>query len=159
MRVVSNTSPLLYLHTIGQLTLLEQLYGRIIVPQAVVTELAVGAQQGYMVPRPSDYGWIQIDSVALPAMLTLIANLGAGEAEALALAIIEPTDLLILDDGLARRVAAAQRLRYTGTLGVLMQAKRVGHIPFVMPLVMQLHQAGFRLTASLIESIRRNAGE
>jgi hypothetical protein len=48
--VVSNTSPLLYLHQIGQLDLLRQLYGRVVVPEAVAKELARGAQLGIAVP-------------------------------------------------------------------------------------------------------------
>lgn len=49
-RVISNTSPLQYLHAIRQLALLKQLYARVIVPQAVVDELDLGRQQGFDEP-------------------------------------------------------------------------------------------------------------
>lgn len=111
MRVISNTSPLQYLHSIQQLPLLEQLYGRIVVPQAVVDELAVGRHEGYDVPDCTPYSWMQVETVTVPAMLKLITNLGAGEAEALALALVQPTDLVILDDALARQVATSQAIR------------------------------------------------
>ncbi len=41
--VVSNTSPLLYLHQIGRIDLLQKLYGAVIAPPAVAGELRVGA--------------------------------------------------------------------------------------------------------------------
>jgi len=40
--VVSNTSPLLYLHQVGQLDLLQELYGKLYVPSAVQLELKAG---------------------------------------------------------------------------------------------------------------------
>ena len=91
MRVVSNTSPLLYLHAVKQLPLLEQLYGSVVIPQAVVDELSVGQRQSFDVPDCGAYGWMRIESVPIPRMLTLITNLGAGEAEALALALATDT--------------------------------------------------------------------
>ncbi|HEY9852691.1 MAG TPA: hypothetical protein V6D28_24680 [Leptolyngbyaceae cyanobacterium] len=39
MTVVSNTSPITSLAALGQLNLLQQLYGSIIIPQAVYDEL------------------------------------------------------------------------------------------------------------------------
>jgi len=46
MRVVSNTSPIINLANVGQLDLLNQLYGDIIIPQAVFHEITVmGAGQ------------------------------------------------------------------------------------------------------------------
>ena len=41
MTAVSNTSPIINLAAIDQLTLLQQLYGHIIIPQAVYHEIAV----------------------------------------------------------------------------------------------------------------------
>jgi uncharacterized protein len=39
MIVVSNTSPIFYLSTIGQLNLLRQLYNEIVIPTAVFSEI------------------------------------------------------------------------------------------------------------------------
>ena len=41
MIVVSNTSPIINLACVSQLDLLRQLYGQIIIPQAVFTEIAI----------------------------------------------------------------------------------------------------------------------
>lgn len=65
----------------------------------------------------------------------------------------------MLDDGLGRQLARSQGLRVTGTLGVLVEAKRAGLIPLVMPLVARLRNAGFRMSATLEAAIARLAGE
>ena len=41
MKVVSNTSPIINLACIGQLNLLHQLYGEVIIPGAVYEEITV----------------------------------------------------------------------------------------------------------------------
>jgi len=53
--IVSNTSPIFYLHRAGYLELLRQLYGEIIVPHAVIEELREGRRQGEDVPDIGKY--------------------------------------------------------------------------------------------------------
>lgn len=48
--VISNTSPIFYLHRLGLLDLLEKLYGEIIIPNAVLEELEEGKKSGEDVP-------------------------------------------------------------------------------------------------------------
>ncbi len=67
--VVSNTSPLLYLHQVGQLELLESLYGRIKVPAAVREELRAGAERGIDTPDLDRYSWIEVETLRDVAFL------------------------------------------------------------------------------------------
>lgn len=159
MRVISNTSPLQYLYTIRHLSLLEQLYGQIIVPYAVVQELNIGKLEGYDVPDCRHFSWMHVETIPVPEILKLISSLGAGEAEVLALALAKPTDFVILDDGLARQIAASQSIPYTGTLGVLIEAKQCGLIPAVMPLVSELQRAGFHSSQALRNTIQHLVDE
>jgi hypothetical protein len=156
-RVVSNTSPLL--HQLGGLDWLRILYGQVIVPRAVVDELEVGALEGYDVPRCNHHPWMIIETGPVPAILSLVTALGAGEAEALALALAVPTELVLLDDRLARQVAGNLGLRLSGTLGVLLEAKRTGLVSEVNPLLVRLQELGFRVAPGLVARIARLAGE
>ncbi len=52
---ISNTSPMLYLHRIGVIEWLSELFGAVWIPQAVVEELAEGRERGYDVPELGDY--------------------------------------------------------------------------------------------------------
>jgi uncharacterized protein len=145
-RVISNTSPLFYLHRLRHLDLLQKLYQRIIVPEAVVDELNVGRDLGQDIPNVEDYGWIEVRPVRAPELVKLITDLGAGEAQALTLAIEEPGSLVILDNRLAREVARMRNIRITGTAGVLLKAKQEGHISAVAPLLNRLTELDFRLS-------------
>jgi len=124
--VVSNTSPLLYLHQVGHLDVLRELYGRIRIPSAVQLELQAGVEQGVAVPDVQALGWIDEQALTDRLLLPTVIDLGPGEAEAIALALSSPHSLLILDDRLGRRIARLAGVTYTGTLGVLVKAKRAG---------------------------------
>jgi predicted nucleic acid-binding protein len=145
-RVISNTSPLFYLHRLRHLDLLQKLYQRIIVPEAVVDELNAGRDLGQDVPNVEDYDWIEVRPVPAPELVKLITDLGAGEAQVLTLAIEEPGSLVILDDRLAREVARMRNIRITGTAGVLLKAKQEGHISAVASLLNRLIELDFRLS-------------
>jgi hypothetical protein len=127
--VISNTSPLQYLYQADVLDVLPKLYGRVLVPGAVAAELAEGRGRGVALPDLEATGWIEVRPVTARAPLPLVTDLGAGEREALALAAETPGSLLLLDDLLARRHAQLLGLAFTGTLGVLLKAKREGHVP------------------------------
>ena len=122
--VISNTSPLLYLHQIGCLDLLKALYGAVVAPPAVERELHIGAAKGINVPDLSALSWVKVRPVKNPKLLPAVVDLGPGEAEVIALGLENPDSLLILDDKLARRIAGLKDLSLTGTLGVLTKARK-----------------------------------
>ncbi len=157
--VISNTSPLFYLHRLRCLDLLQKLYQRVTVPEAVVEELQAGREQGEDAPDVAEHDWIFVRPIRVPALIGLITDLGAGEAQVLALALEEPESLVILDDRLAREVAKLQNLRITGTMGVLLRAKQEGHLQAIAPLLNKLADLGFRLSDTVRTSILRIARE
>ena len=157
--VISNTSPLFYLHRLRRLDLLQKLYQRLIVPEAVVDELRAGRDQGEDAPDIADHDWIEVRSVRVPELVRLVTDLGAGEAQVLALALEEPGSLVILDDLLARKVAKLRNIRLTGTAGVILKAKQQGYISAVAPLLDRLLRLDFRLSNAVKASILKLAQE
>lgn len=156
---ISNTSPLLYLHQIGVLHLLPELFDKIWVPGAVVHELNEGSRKGCNVPDLKIYGWAQfVEPRAMPSEW-LALDLGPGELAAMALALENPEHIVLLDDDLARRVAKAAGLTVWGTLKVLLEAKDRGLTKRIGPLVDQLVNAGMWLSADIQERILVLAGE
>ena len=147
--MISNTSPLVYLHRLRELDLLQTLYTRLLVPEAVVDELQAGRDQGEDVPEVTGYDWIEVRAVRMPAVVTLISDLGAGEAQVLALALEMPGSL----------VARMRNIRQTGTAGVLLKTKQEGHISAVAPLLDRLLQLDFRLSDAVKASILKLAQE
>ena len=121
---IVDTSSLFYFYRVGLFDLFNKLYGHITVPEAVKNEINEGQIQGEDVPQLESYSWVEIRSVKMPRYLQLIADLGPGESEVLALATNHPSALVVLDDKLARRIAGMQGFRLTGTAGVLLRAKK-----------------------------------
>ena len=144
--VISNTSPIFYLHRLRRLDLLQKLYQEIIVPKAVVAELEAGRRQGEDVPEIDSYEWIKIRAIRSPQIMGLSTDFGPGETEVLALALEESDSLVIIDEKLARRIARLRGLRVTGTAGVLLKAKQEGHILAVKPFLDRLQEIHFHLS-------------
>ena len=61
---ISNTSPLLYLYLVDHLDLLPQLYGQVLIPPAVQSELEAGAERHVNVPSVEKLSWLHITPLA-----------------------------------------------------------------------------------------------
>ncbi|MEE8585721.1 MAG: DUF3368 domain-containing protein [Acidobacteriota bacterium] len=159
LTVISNTSPLLYLHQVGQLGLLRQLYQQVLVPAAVEAELKAGRERGVEVPLLSRLDWVELRDVVVPRRPADVSQLGAGEAGVITLALSRQPCLLLLDDRPARRLAAAQGLASTGTLGILLKAKADRLIPMVSPVLDELKKTTMWLNDELIGLVLAEARE
>ena len=157
--VIVNTSPLQYLHQVGQLDLFPKLFGRIIVPEAVVTELAAGRRLGLSLSTPEVLEWVDLRSPASPVGGMLSWDLGTGESAVLSLALEHSGSWVVLDDKLARQAALHLNLPLLGTAGILLRGKRAGHLHTVRPVLDQLAALGFRLTPETVRNILDLAGE
>jgi predicted nucleic acid-binding protein len=157
--LICNTSPLQYLHQLGVLHILPALVPRVVVPPAVVDELSAGLAQGIVLPDPRALDWIAIRTPASAPVLALVTDLGPGETQVIALALESGDAVAVLDDALARRVAETLGVRLTGTLGLLLDAKRARLIPAVTPLLDQLESLRFRLAAHTRAAVLALAGE
>jgi hypothetical protein len=157
MIVISDTTPLVYLHRIEKLDLLEQLFRRIYIPEAVSRELQLGQHDEAAL---QNLEWLEITSVKDLAMVKLLAqDLDRGEAEVLALALERPVDWVILDDSLARTAAALLRIPFIGTIGILLLSKTRGLIPSVKEPLDAMVTAGLWVAPELYEEILQKIGE
>lgn len=156
---ICDTSPLQYLHQLRKLDILPALTTRVVVPPAVVAELQEGLQRGIDLPEARRLAWLDIRRPTSAPVLPLVTDLGAGEREVLALALETPSSGGVLDDRVARRVARGLGLKVTGTLGLLLDAKRGGHIEKVAPLLDELESLRFRLAGHTRTAVLKLAGE
>lgn len=157
--VICDTSPIQYLHQLGLLHILPALAESVILPPAVHKELSVGREAGVNLPDIRKLDWIKTKvPIGRPA-LPLINDLGPGETEVLMLALEKRDRVVVLDDALARRVAETLGLQLTGTLGLLLDAKKSGLITAVEPYLDQLGALRFRLSRETRVAILKIAGE
>lgn len=148
-----------YLHQLGLLYLLPALVGQVIVPPAAIAELAVGRSLGINLPDPANLQWVVVRQPISAPALPLAIGLGPGEREVLALALESSDAIVVLDDQLARQIAGTLGLRLTGTLGILLDAKKRGLISEIEPLLDQLQNLRFRLASQTRTAVLKLAGE
>jgi hypothetical protein len=163
MQVVSNTSPLSALSIIGRLGLLRAQFGTILIPNAVWAELSrLDHDSGRQaLEQAHAERWLQIHQTANRALVEILSvTLDAGESEAIAMAQELRADILIMDESSGRAMARNLKIKITGTLGVLLKAKRDGEIPslkFEMDRLVK--DAGFFVSDRVRNMFLAQAGE
>ncbi len=150
MIVISDTSPINYLLQIGLIDLLPQLFGKVIIPQAVYAELQhPGAPQVVSDWTLNLPGWVDVQVVPVPDPSL---QLGAGEREAITLALRLRADALLLDERKGRREAVARGLAVSGTLNVLDEAAVRGLIDLPQA-IGALLQTNFRVAPAIVQAM------
>ncbi len=155
MIVVADTSPFINLAAVGRLHLLNKLYGSISIPRGVHQEIT-GKGSGQAGSKEAEtLKWIEVKTVSDQKLVKALSReLDKGESEAIVLAIELSADLLLMDERRGRVVARDFDLRYSGLLGVLIEAKQKGYIKTVKPLLDDLRTvAGFWISQPLYEYI------
>ncbi len=156
--VIANNTPLAALWAIGQLDLLESLFGEILIPQEVANEFLTTEapeRQRDLHAAP----WLKIMPVRERRRVLAYSSLDLGEAEVLALAEETNARLLVIDENRGRRFARRLGFPVTGTLGVLLLAKEHRLVERVGPLIEDLQRVGLYLTPNLIAKVLSLANE
>src|SRR5688572_3925573 len=147
--IVSDTSCFIILTNIGELDLLQKVYGQIITTAEVAFEF------GETLPE-----WVQINApVDKYRQKILELQLDKGEASAIALALEISESTIILDDQKARKIAENLGLEITGTIGVIIKAKLLDIIPSVKPFLNKIKNTNFRLSNEIEQQTLKEAGE
>jgi len=154
MTVVSNTRPLCYLTLIGHVEILPHIYGHIHVTQTVLEELrhqgAPPLVRNWAIRPPA---WLILHSDPAEHDATL-GSLDPGERTALHLCDQLRSDVVLLDEAVARAMAVQRGLRISGTLGVLCDAAQAGLLILHAALDL-LRKTNFRASPELWKSLYR----
>jgi predicted nucleic acid-binding protein len=148
--VVADASPLRYLILVEHAHVLPALYGRVMVPPAVITELNQERTpvlvRTWLSNKPE---WLHVQGPR-QLLAPLRGVLGPGEREAIALAAELAADVLLMDDREGRREAERRNLIVLGTLRVLADAAE--HDLADLPVALgRLQQTNFRASERLIQ--------
>lgn len=137
LSIISDSACLIGLERIKALEILPCLFNQIFIPPEVQREF------GIVLP------WLEVKVPSNKGLITSLKLLvDDGEAEAIALAY-EKGWRVILDDRHARKVAKRLGIAIIGTIGILVKAKRKGHIPAVKPLIKKLETNNFYISTAL----------
>jgi predicted nucleic acid-binding protein len=126
--VVADTTPMVVVARIGRLELLRDLCAEVLVPRAVYNELVERRTTAPRVDALREAIWIRVVDVgpSEAASRSPLARLDAGEAAAIRLAADLPAELLLIDEKAGRAAARSFGIPVRGTLGVIVEAKRLG---------------------------------
>jgi predicted nucleic acid-binding protein len=147
--VVADTGPLISLAVINKLDLLDILFPRIAIPQAVWQELEKNIKE-LSIPQVRR---LQNRVVAVKHYQDITPDLDTGEKEAIILYDEIQADLLLIEDKAARLFAEGRGIICTGTLGILVGAKAEQLIPALRPLFAELLVKGRYFAIPLLNSL------
>ncbi len=143
MIIVSDTTSVNYLILIDHIDILRELFGRIMIPQAVWEEFHnQGTPEIVRLWVDSSPSWLEVRQ-ASETFIASVGQLGAGEREAVALAKELNADAILMDDRKATKEARKHGLTTIGTLAILAKASERGLLDLTGAL-RKLAQTNFR---------------
>ncbi|MEW6069999.1 MAG: DUF3368 domain-containing protein [Candidatus Thermoplasmatota archaeon] len=153
MKVVLNSTPLIYLTKIGKLLLLKKLFGEIIIPKEVFKEVVIkGKREGFsdalIIEEELRKGWIKVKDVEKDKrLMRFTPELDIGEVEVITLARKIKPAIVLIDDACGRAVAESFELNVKGTIYVLLKAykNKLLSNKEIIELIDKLIFAGFRI--------------
>ena len=157
--VIADTGPVNYLLLIGHIEILPALFERVILPSAVKDELANPDTpllvRNWIAAPPS---WVNVRHTEKPLPNISMAGLGAGETEAITLAVELHADLLLMDDRRGVTVALQRGLTVTGTMGLLARAAKHGLLDLAAAFD-RLKQTNFRYRQEIMEQLLKEGSD
>lgn len=145
---VSDTSCLILLDKIGGMELLQKMFGTILISETVAKE--------FQKPVPA---WVETVHPKTSIHSEPLLSLDKGEADSILLALEHDESLLIIDEIKGRKIAKELGVQITGSLGVLVAAKKHGYIPSVKSYLTKMEQTNFRISGNLISAVLQKANE
>lgn len=157
MIVVSDTTPLNYLVLIGHINILNEIFSRVIIPRSVWEELhnpgTPELVRGWADSRPT---WLEVRQASQKSIMT-VGRLGAGEREAIALALELNADAILIDDRKGANESRKQGLITIGTLAIIVDASKRG-LCDLNDAFRKLAQTNFRFpNAELLQELLRES--
>ncbi len=159
-RIVINTGPILALvAALGDLAILKNLYKEVHVPIEVSREILAGGTSGIGVQQFIGASWLikwEVEQV-LPSFLA--NTLDRGEASVIQLALSESIRTVCIDEVVGRRVTRLNGLLLTGSVGIILRAKREGLVHSVSDAVRQMRRNGIWLSDRVVSFTIRQSDE
>ncbi len=158
--IIANSTPLIALAKLSRLDLLPKIYNQVTIPRAVYEEVTISGYEKDGLAEIKKAEWLKIKEVKEYKLKKLLQmELGKGESEVIALACELNADLVIIDENRGREIARMFGLKVTGTIGIIIEAKRRGLLSSVQENLGELINAGIWIGNDLYDEALRLAGE
>jgi len=162
MIAVSDTGPIIGLAKANRLSLLKNLFEKVLIPPMVRKELfaKTGDEAELIDNALTDFIQVsEINPLDETAKL-ILEGLSEGERQAIGVAASMENDvILLIDDRAGRQAAEKLNIRITGLVGVLLMAKEKGLIKSVVDVIEEIRNNGYWLSNSLVDIAKQLSGE
>lgn len=158
--IVINTSPLISLMAaMGDLEILNMLYNKVLVPFEVCEEIYAGGAEGFGIASFEQAEWLQKWPYPMEIAPLLRNSLDRGEASVIQLALDQKVGTVCIDETTGRRIAKLSNLHVTGSIGILLRAKKEGAPIVIRDAIARMKEQGIWLGESVVAFALREAGE
>ena len=158
--IICNTGPIIALSILGRLSILQNLFNSVIIPEEVHREILEGGETQVGLHDYKKSNWIKVIALNTAVDPLLRSSLDAGEAAVISLARQVNADFVIIDEKKARKIArTVYKLRVIGTVRILIEAKRCGVIDKVGEDLQTLRDSGYWISDSIMDIVLNKAGE
>jgi len=148
MIIICDSSPIIALAACDKLDLLDKLFDKVFIPNAVFKELSVPDKlESLKITIWAQTKIAEVKNRHLVQAFNLVLDIG--ESEAMALYWEKKADYLLIDEKKGRKIAAYNGQKVIGTLGVLLLAKQKGSLSAVKPLIDLLKLLDIRISDEL----------
>jgi len=161
MIVVSDTTPLIGLASIGRLGFLQELFGEVYIPQAVFDEAVTFGRAGSRAKQEvANADWIHIVEIKdRLAVNVLLDEMDLGEVETIVLASEMNADWVLMDEKKGRRKLSQLNIPKIGTLGILLKARQLGLVKNLKSDIEDLQKSGFSISPMIVDEILKMDNE
>ena len=158
--IVINTGPILAIIAAqGSLSILKELYRQVYVPYEVKKELTAHGSSRFGVTEFKEARYLHVHPRPLTIPPILQNTLDSGEASVVQLALIKKVETVCIDETIGRRIARLYNLKVTGSLGILLRAKKEGYPVSLKQAIEKRQKKDIYLSSNLIKIVLKLAGE
>lgn len=158
--IVINTSPLIAMvAALGDLEILRALYKNVFVTYEISQEILVGGREGFAVEAFEKAAWLNKLSAPLEISPYLKNSLDRGEASVIQLALNQNIQTVCIDETMGRRIAKLSGLAVTGSIGILLRAKKEGMDLSIYDAIHNMKNHGIWLGEKVARFALQQAGE
>ncbi len=158
-RIVVNASPIICLGKSGLIGILPALFTDIVVPAAVIKEITARDDIAQACAPFLAHQSVKVEADIVIPPSVIAWDLGAGESSVLSCALKQSEHWAVIDDREARKCAVTLGCLFTGTVGVILLAKKRGIISSVKESLIKLQNAGLWLSQEFVREICLKVGE
>lgn len=158
--IVVNTGPVLALVAgLGNLDILGKLYKQVFITKEVANEIMFKGLDGFAAKEFQTADFLVKIKSPLIIQPFLRNSLDPGEASVIQYALENKINLVCIDESAGRRMARLSELELTGSIGILLRAKKEGLLSSIKPVIEKMLEHGIFLSSNVMSFALKEAGE